>query len=155
MKRWNEAASKICGWAAGVFLAAMMLVTVADVALRALFNTPIRGTYDIVELLLCATFFVGLPAVFLRDEHIVVDMIDVFAPRAVPWLRRVSDVLAVVMLVLMAWQGGIAARDAVSFGDVTADLSLPKILFWIPLLFGLGAGALAALIMIFGGRSRR
>ena len=137
---------KICGWLASVFLAAMMLLTVADVVLRAAFGRPIRGTYELVELFLCATFFIALPAVFLRDEHIVVDSIDRYVPRAVPWLKRIAGAITVIMLALMVWQGAIAARDAWSFGDVTADLSLPKIFFWIPLLFGLAGGAVAALI---------
>jgi TRAP-type C4-dicarboxylate transport system permease small subunit len=134
----------VCGGIASALLAAMMLLTVGDVLLRAIFNSPIRGTYELVELLLCGTFFVALPAVFLRDDHIVVDSIDRYAPRAVPWLRRGAGLIAVAMLLLMAWQGAIAARDAWSFGDVTADLSLPKILYRIPLLFGLAGGAAAA-----------
>jgi TRAP-type C4-dicarboxylate transport system permease small subunit len=134
----------VCGGIASALLAAMMLLTVGDVLLRAIFNSPIRGTYELVELLLCGTFFVALPAVFLRDDHIVVDSIDRYAPRSVPWLRRGAGLIAVAMLLLMAWQGAIAARDAWSFGDVTADLSLPKILYRIPLLFGLAGGAAAA-----------
>jgi len=155
MNRRIESAARLCGWTASVFLAAMMLLTVADVVLRAVFNYPIRGTYELIELLLCATFFFALPAVFLRDKHILVDAIDTCVPRAVPSLRRISGLIAVAMLVLMAWQGAIAARDTVSFGDVTAELSLPKILYWIPLLFGLGAGALGALVVTFGTRRRR
>jgi TRAP-type C4-dicarboxylate transport system permease small subunit len=145
-------ASKLCGWIASACLAAMMLLTVTDVVLRAVGNAPIRGTYELVELLLCATFFVALPAVFLRDGHIVVDSIDRRAPRLVPWLQRVAGLIAVAMLGLMAWQGAIAARDAWSFGDITADLALPKILYWIPLLFGLAGGAVAALTRLFRGR---
>jgi TRAP-type transport system small permease protein len=145
-------ASTLCGVIASAFLAAMMLLTVADVVLRSVFNYPLRGTYELVELLLCATFFVALPAVFLRDAHIVVDSIDRRVPRAVPWLKRAAAVIAVAMLTLMTWQGGIAARDSWSLGDITADLSLPKILYRIPLLFGLGGGALAALVMLFRRR---
>ena len=55
MKRWRDLASTICGLIAAVFLAAMMLLTVADVVLRAVLNTPIRGIYDLVELLLAYT----------------------------------------------------------------------------------------------------
>jgi TRAP-type C4-dicarboxylate transport system permease small subunit len=153
VRRALDTASWLCGWVASACLAAMMLLTVADVVLRAAFNRPIRGVYELVELLLCATFFVALPAVFLRDEHIVVDSIDRYAPRAVPWLRRVAGLVAVAMLSLMAWQGGVAARDTWSFGDVTPDLALPKILFWIPLLFGLAAGAVAALATLFRTRT--
>jgi TRAP-type C4-dicarboxylate transport system permease small subunit len=146
MTRWTDVAAKVCGWAASACLAAMMLLTVGDVVLRAAFNRPVRGTYELVELLLCVTFFVALPAVFLRDEHIVVDSIDRYFPRAVPGLRRLAALIAVAMLALLTWQGAIRARDAWSFGDVTSDLSLPRILYWIPLLFGLGGSALAALV---------
>src|SRR5262245_54449526 len=138
---------KLCGWLASAFLAAMLLLTVADVVLRGVLNRPLRGTYDLVELFLCATFFIALPAVFMRDEHIVVDSIDRYAPRAVPWLRRIAGVITVIMLTLMVWQGAISALSAWSFGDVTSDLSLPRILFWIPLLFGLAGGAVAALLV--------
>jgi TRAP-type C4-dicarboxylate transport system permease small subunit len=146
-------ASRLCGWMAATCLAAMMLLTVADVILRAILNHPIRGTYELVELLLCATFFLALPAVFLRNEHILVDSIDRRAPRAVPWLERMAGVMAVIMLALMTWQGALAARNTWAFGDVTADLSLPKILYWIPLLFGLGGGAVAALAVLWRRRS--
>jgi TRAP-type transport system small permease protein len=150
MQRWSDMASTLCGWIASAFLTAMLLLTVADVVLRAVSNYPLRGTYELIELLLCGTFFVALPAVCLRDGHVVVDSIDRYVPRAVPWFNRLSGVTAVVMLGLMAWQGGLAAREAVSFGDMTADLALPKILYWIPLLFGLGGGTLAALVMLLG-----
>jgi TRAP-type C4-dicarboxylate transport system permease small subunit len=126
----------------------MMLVTVADVILRAAANRPIRGTLEIVELLLACTFFLALPAAFLRDEHIVVDVIDGAAPRWVPVLRRVGFGLGVVMLALMAWQGWIAAMDTLAFKDVTSYLALPRIWYWIPVLAGMIGGALASAAML-------
>jgi len=149
------AAAKVCGWAAGVALAAMMLLTVADVVLRAVTNQPIRGTLEIVELLLACTFFLALPAVFLRDEHIVVDVVDGMAPRRVPLLRRIAGVLAVLVLAVMAWQGWLAARDTLAFKDVTSDLALPRIWYWIPVLAGMTGSLIAAAVMVLranGGR---
>ena len=52
------------------------------------FNLPLRGVYELIELLLAATFFFALPCVFLRDENIVVNSIDDMAPRWVPMLKR-------------------------------------------------------------------
>ena len=144
--------AKLCGWLAAVFLAAMMLLTVADVVLRAVANTPIRGVVELVELMLACTFFLALPAAFLRDENIVVDMIDGWRPRLVPLLRRVAAAGAFVMLAIVVWQSWIAAKDSVALGDVTSDLSLPKVLYWIPVLAGLAGGALAALAMAFKRR---
>jgi TRAP-type C4-dicarboxylate transport system permease small subunit len=79
LNRWRRRVAAACGIAAGAFLVAMMLLTVADVALRAVTNRPIRGMFEIVELLLACTFFIALPAVFLRDENLVVDVIDACA----------------------------------------------------------------------------
>ena len=127
----------------------MMLVTVADVALRGFFNRPIRGTFEIVELLLACAFFLALPASFLRDEHIVVDIVDGWKPRWVPRLRRAAGMLAVVVMGVMAWQGWIGARDTLVFHDVTSDLEIPRIWYWIPVLAGMIGSALAAAAMLF------
>jgi len=141
----------VCGWLAAISLAAMMMITVADVVLRAALNKPIRGTFEIVELLLACSFFLALPATFLRDEHIVVDMIDAMAPRSVPLLRRISALLGVLLMAVMAWQGWIAAQDSLVFHDVTADLAIPRIWYWIPVLAGMIGGCIAAAALLWGG----
>ncbi len=147
MKRWADLCSLACGLIAAVFLCAMMLLTVADVTLRGLFNYPMRGVFELIELLLAGTFFVALPAVFLRDENILVNSIDDFAPRWVPFLKRCAELIAVVVLAVMAWRGWIAAKDSYEFNDVTADLGLPRVWHWTAVLTGLVGAALAALYM--------
>ena len=126
----------------------MMLLTVADVVLRAVSNQPIRGTFEIIELLLACSFFLALPAVFLRDEHLVVDVVDPFAPRWVPRLRRIAEVIAIPVLALMAWEGFKAARETLVFNDVTSDLSIHRLWYWIPVLIGLIGSAIAAVAML-------
>jgi len=125
----------------------MMLLTVVDVCLRAFFSLPLRGTYEIIELLLACTFFLALPAVFLREENILVDVVDGVAPRAVPTLRRLAEAVAVVVLGVMAWQGWKAAAETLVFNDVTSDLSIHRLVYWIPVLAGMIGAALAALYM--------
>jgi TRAP-type transport system small permease protein len=151
LQRWRHLISKACGLAAAIFLVAMMLLTVADVTLRAAFNTPIRGVYELVELLLAGTFFVALPAVFLRDDHIVVNLFDEALPRLVPLLKRAAAALAAGILAIIAWQGLLAAADSFAFNDVTADLGLPRYWHWAALLVGIVASAIAALIMAWAG----
>ena len=126
-----------------------MLLTVADVLLRSFFNFPIRGTLELVELGLACTIFVALPAVFLRDEHLVVDVIDhLVRPAAVRWLDLAGAVVSLGVLVVMAWQMAPLARAMHEFGDVTSDLSIPRIYYWIPVLGGVVASALATLVFI-------
>jgi TRAP-type C4-dicarboxylate transport system permease small subunit len=146
----RNTAAAVCGWAASIALAAMMLVTVADVVLRATVNLPIRGTFEIVELLLACTFFLALPASFLREEHILVDIVDGWAPRSVPWLRGAAGILGVVVMAVMSWQGWIGAKDTLVFHDVTSDLEIPRIWYWVPVLAGMIGAMLAAAAMLFG-----
>ena len=151
-KNRRAAAAKFCGWTAAGFVAAMMLLTVADIGLRAAANRPIPGVVELVELALACSFFLALPAVFLREEHIVVDIVDGWAPRRVPLLKRFAAALAVLTLALMACQGWINAKDMLAFGDVTSYLSIPRIIYWVPVLAGIIGAALAALVMAAGGR---
>jgi TRAP-type C4-dicarboxylate transport system permease small subunit len=145
---WRGTAAKICGRVAAGFLATMMLLTVADVVSRTLLNTPIRGVVELVELCLACTFFLALPASFLRSENLVVDVIDGLAPRRVPLLKRAAAVLAVIVLAMMGWQSWLVARDSLAFGDVTSDLALSRILYWIPVLAGIIGSGVAALAMM-------
>lgn len=150
--RWLDIAARVLVWVAAAFLVAMMLLVVTDVVLRSVFKIPIRGSVELVELLLACTFFIALPVAFLRDDHLMVDMVDTWAPRIVPLLKRIAAVIAILVLVTMAWQGWKIAADVVELGDVTSDLSLPRILYWIPVLFGIIGAAVAALMVIFRPR---
>lgn len=155
MQPWRRVTSAICGWIAAIFLVAIMMLTVSDVVLRSFFNLPIRGIYELVELLLVWTFFMALPAVYLRDDHILVNVIDEYAPNAVPWLNRFADLLAVLVLGLIVWQGFIAARDSYEFHDVTSDLAMPQTLHWAALLIGVTATCIAALMVaVFGDQKK-
>ena len=156
MNGWRGRLAMACGYISAAAVAGMMLITVVDVLLRAVFNYPVRGTLEIVELFLAATFFLALPATFLRDEHIVVDMIDrKVGVRGVDRLKRVSALVSVVLLAVLAWHGWIAAQDTLVFNDVTSDLSIPKIYYWIPLLVGLVVSLVAAASMMISPPAAR
>ena len=141
-------AIKACGYTAALALAAMMLLTVADVALRSLCNYPMRGMLEIIELLLACSFFIALPASFLRDEHILVDMIDPYAPAWVPMLKRIAALVTLIVTAAMEWLGWKNAQDTLIFNDVTSDLSIPRIYYWVPVLLGLVGATLASVAML-------
>ena len=124
----------------------MVALTVADVVLRSFFATPIRGMLELIELGLACTIFFALPAVFLRREHLVVDVIDhVAKPGLVRVLERLGSLVSLGVLAVMAWQMWPLAQTMVEFGDVTSDLSIPRLWYWVPVLFGVGASAVAVL----------
>jgi TRAP-type transport system small permease protein len=151
VKRWGDRISLVCGLIASVFLTGMLLLTVADVGLRTLFDYSLRGVYELIELLLAGAFFLALPCVFLREDNILVNTIDEIWPRIVPMLKRFALLLSVAVFSVLVWQGWIAARDSFEFHDVTADLGLPRFWHWTIVLTGMVGAALAALFMLIRG----
>src|SRR5262249_42003560 len=78
-------------------LVILMMVTVADVFLRYLFNSPVRGSYDMVESMLLVFVFNAMAAGFFLRRNIVIDLIDsAVGARATALLIRIADVLSVV-----------------------------------------------------------
>ena len=132
-----------------------MLLTVADVLLRAFFGYPVRGMLELIELGLACTVFLGMPAVFLRKEHLVVDAIDQLTrPAVVRLLDLAGALVSFGLLAFMAWQMVPVAKGMYDFGDVTPDLSIPKIYYWVPVLLGVVGSAAAALVLVLRWRRR-
>jgi TRAP-type C4-dicarboxylate transport system permease small subunit len=127
----------------------MMLVTVADVVLRSFFGLPVRGQFELVELTLAYSFFLALPAVFLRDAHLVVDAADHFVSARV---RRALDivgaVVSLVVLAVMLWQMAPQALYVMRFGDMTFDLQILKIWYAAPALAGIAISAVIAALLV-------
>jgi TRAP-type C4-dicarboxylate transport system permease small subunit len=131
---------------AAVALVVMMLVTVADVLLRYLLNSPIRGTYDLVEAMLVVFVFHGMAAGFLRRANIVIDLVDtVVGARLAAVLVRLSDVLSLAALVILAWAMTGPARQAFDYGDRKIDLDIPVYALWVVALAGMAGTILCAL----------
>ena len=127
-----------CGYASALSLAAMMLITVADVTARSAFNRPITGAYDLVQLFLVGTVFLSIPEVFLRGENIVIDLVDhVFAPKAVGWLKLSASLAALAFLVVLAWKMVQPALDSIQFHEVSLDLSIPMWVYWSLMIAGI------------------
>lgn len=131
---------------ASVALVVMMGVTLLDVFLRYVFNSPVRGAYELVEAMLVVFVFHGMSTAFLQRRNIVIDLIDSFAHRAiVTALIRLSDVLTVVTLALFAYAMIKPALQSYSYGEVKMDLQVPIWWFWAGALIGIAGAVLCAI----------
>ena len=123
--KWERQADAVLGIAASILLGGMMLLTFADVVARYLLNHPIRGGFEITELVLLVLIFAGLPLVSHADEHVTMDFIDRVLPdggrRFV--VRAVHAVCAAVMFFL-TWQVWIKAGKISGYGDTTDVLKI-------------------------------
>lgn len=123
--KWERRADAVLGIAASVLLFCMMVLTFADVVGRYLLNMPIRGGFEVTELMLLVLIFAGLPLVSHADEHVTMDFIDRLLPaRAVDaWIRVMHAACAAIMFFL-TWQVWIKAGRISSYGDTTDVLRI-------------------------------
>jgi TRAP-type C4-dicarboxylate transport system permease small subunit len=136
---------------AAVALIVMMFVTLLDVFLRYVFNSPIRGSYDLVESMLVVFVFNGMSTAFLQRRNIVIDLVDSFAHRTiVAALIRISDLLAIVTLGLFAYAMVKPAMQAFTYGDLKLELQLPLYILWAIALVGIAGAILCATGALFG-----
>ena len=88
-QRWKRRADALLGVVASCILLAMMFLTVVDVVARYAFSRPLRGAFEVTELMLLVLIFAGLPLVSFSDEHATMDFIDrLLGVRAQRWLER-------------------------------------------------------------------
>ena len=124
-RRWERRVDAVLGVAASALLFAMMCLTFVDVVARYLFNSPIRGGFEVTELMLLVLIFAGLPLVSHGDEHVTMDFIDrMLPPRAVSMLIRLVHALVAAMFFFLTWQMLIKAGRIAGYGDTTDVLRI-------------------------------
>ena len=122
---FDRVLTPVLGVVAAAVMFCLMGVTCVDVIGRYFFSMPVRGGFEITEILLATLIFVGLPLVTLRNEHVMVDLLDPVVP---DWLFRLQHVgaclIAFVATAYLAWRLGIRASNMLASGETTAQLKL-------------------------------
>jgi TRAP-type C4-dicarboxylate transport system permease small subunit len=122
---WERRADAVLGIAASALLLLMMLLTFADVVARYLFNRPIRGAFEITELVLLTLVFAGLPLVSHADEHVTMDFIDrLLPPAAQRALVRLVHAACAALMFFLTWQVWLKAGKIAGYGDTTDVLRI-------------------------------
>lgn len=148
--RWLE---RLFGAATGVLLAAVTLLTTADVVGRYLFNRPVSGAFELTEVLMALLIFAAVPLVSMRHEHIAVDLLDPVIPARLRGIQhRVIQVASAVILGVLAWVMVDQARQSALDRLATDTLRVPL----APVLYfgalAILVAAVAHLVLSFAGR---
>ena len=109
-----------------VALFALMVMTCVDVTGRYFFNAPLDGATELTQLMMGVIVFAILPAVCFREEHVSVDLLDLWLPSR--WINRrqfILNGLMAIMLSAVAWRVWISADFMVEYGDATEFLGIP------------------------------
>lgn len=92
-------------WAAGLALVAMLVLTVADIAGRTLFNNPVPGTVEVTALILVVVVFLGMGYSEDLGDHITVDLLYVrVGKRFKAVLDVFANILSIIVIGLMSFQ---------------------------------------------------
>jgi TRAP-type C4-dicarboxylate transport system permease small subunit len=114
------------GFSAAILLFCLMMLTTADVIGRYIFNWPLRGAFEITELLLLTLIFAGLPLASRADEHVTLDFIDMLlGDRGRLFLRRLVDFICGLLFLGLAYRVWIKADRIAGYGDTTEVLRVP------------------------------
>jgi TRAP-type C4-dicarboxylate transport system permease small subunit len=123
---WERRADAVLGVAASAILFAMMLLTFVDVVARYLLNFPLRGGFEVTELMLLVLIFAGLPLVSHADEHVTMDFIDRVLPAAALLaLKRGAHAVCAALMFFLSWQMWIKAGRIMAAGDYTDVVKIP------------------------------
>ena len=107
-------------------LTAMMLLTATDVCLRYVFNRPITGSFELVELMMA--LIVPFSIVFCASEnsHVNVDIIlEHFSTGLRSFFTLISNFISLLLFVLITWQTIIYITEEYESGLTTAVLYIP------------------------------
>lgn len=144
---------ELSGILGALFLAGMMLLVVADVLLRFLFDLPIHGSTEIIVVVMVCVVFLGLGLTALRGEHINVDLFSgKLSKRSRIVLDCINYVAVFVYGVLIVTQSFSQALFLQKLNIKSQTIGIPQYPFVLVVTFGTILLLLAVLILLYNVR---
>jgi len=126
-----DAIPRIAGLVAMGVLFLMMLLTVADVVLRAALNKPIIGATEIIEQMMVAVVFLGLGWCALQGKQIRVELL---VSRYRAGTQRVIDLIVylvgLLLVGMICWRTTVEILTVKQLGLTCAYIDVPKFPFY-------------------------
>lgn len=112
---------------AAIVLLVLVALTCVDVIGRYFFNSPLNGAVELVEICMGAITFFSFPLMFLRNDHIIVDLIPQFRRGHLGWI---TSIIFLAVILFISVKLGLRVFDyatrAFEDGDVTEYLLIPR-----------------------------
>jgi TRAP-type C4-dicarboxylate transport system permease small subunit len=138
--------SRICAISGGVILTLMAFMSLASVVGRSVFDKPILGDYELVQVMSAAAISLFLPFCQMARGHVIVDF---FTMRCNKRLNDFFDLLANLLLTIgsfaFAWRAGVGLLDLLKNGDSTMLLGIPTWIGYVPVVLGFSLFGLTSL----------
>lgn len=139
-------ASTFLNAVAGISLTFLMLLTIADIALR-FFKMPIRGTYEMVTYAGAIVIGFSLPLTSWLRGHIFVDFLVLsFSKRVQNLFNLVTRCAVIALFLLIGWNLMKYGADLYQSGEVTPTLRLP----FYPIAYAVGVCCFMECLVMVG-----
>lgn len=132
-------------WCAGLCLAAMILMTCANIFLRVVW-VPLKGTYELMGYFGALVTAFALGYTQMKKAHIAVDvLVNLFKPKVQLILQGISSLICTIFFSIAGWQLSQYAATLWKTGEVTETL----LIAYYPFAYGVAGGCLfLALVML-------
>jgi TRAP-type C4-dicarboxylate transport system permease small subunit len=131
----------------GLVLAGIALMTSWSAASGWLFNKPVPGDFELVEMLVAVSVFMFLPYCQLVGANVTADLFTAGAgPRTVAALELLGAVVALAFGLLLLWRMYEGLLDYRQYVETTTILKIPIWYAYIPALASLALLSLAAFL---------
>jgi TRAP-type C4-dicarboxylate transport system permease small subunit len=152
---FERAIERACIWlavAGGMVMLAFTAVSVASILSRALFDTTLLGTFELIERGTAIAVFAMLPYCHLRGGNVAVDMfVGMFPAGARRLLAIAGDVLFLVVAALMTWRLTLGGINQYEFNDISMMLHIPTWWIFVPIVVSMLLLTLVCVARIFRG----
>jgi len=140
--------SRFFTWLCMGFIVALMLLMVAEVLDRAIFNRSIMGSTEWAQVLLLCNM-TALSAAILSNRQI---KIDVLTSKLSPKVQVIMDVivlaLSFVTIAFISWQQVVFTIKSLNNGTFYLTIGVPQWPFVAMFAFSYGVGALTTLSLV-------
>lgn len=111
---------------ASLALMALMIITCIDVIGRYVFNKPLTGGTELIELGLAVSIFTVLPVISWRNEHIVVDMLDSYFSPLLHFLKNsLINLVSAMALFFLGQRLQVLGNRSLEYEETTEFLLIP------------------------------
>lgn len=119
-------------YVAAAFLFCLMLLACAEVLMRKLFDSPIHGQADLVEIMIPTMGFFGLAYCQRLSGHVRMELLIHKLKGRALWIAEFTSNFATILIVLvLIWGTWTNFLNAWEIGDSTMDAEIPV---WPPKL---------------------
>lgn len=138
-------------YAGGAVVAAIGIMSAVSIIGRSLFNSPITGDFELVEIGTAVAGSLFLPYCQATGGHIAVDFFTLKASkRTNDWLDRLGCLLMAAMFFAVGWRAVIGGLDVRQSGETSMLLGFPIWIGYAGMIPGVFVAGLVAFVQFFG-----